>query len=582
MIQKAVDLDPENKDARISLGKISLVERAPEKAMEQADAVLAKDTLNVDGTLLKAMVHFTLREYEKGENLILDLYKSGVSSPDMFILLFSVAGFRQDKERMRAYLREGIEKNQDHIPLILSLAQLEADDKNYEAVETDLRKVIALQPDEVQYKLNLARMFMIQNKSQEAEKIIKEGLQQTPGSLDYHLFLAEMYARSNRVDDAEAILRKAIGLKTDPAHPEIIKSELALANLLLARAKIKEGEGVVDEVIKNDPKNVDAHFLKGKLYLSRNDGINAVNEFMIVTEGRPQVVEGHMNLARAHIINKKPGLEKDVLEKAYAKLPDSTLGITSLVKLYTDTKDYDSALKLCNDRLNKNDQEAFTLNLLGSINMVKKDLEKAKTAFEKAVAIQPDWGSPYENLAKVYLLKGEKDNALKKLKTAIEKDPGNVATWMLLGNLYEKDKANDKAAQTYLQAFEKNPDMWAAANNYAFIMSELSKDKESLQKAMDIAIKAEKLNPGAGIIKDTVGWIYFKMGNIDQAYASILKALEQNPEYGLFNYHMGVILNALGKTKEAKLYLEKSVASNNSFFGAENAKQLLGKYKTGK
>ncbi|MFA5905756.1 MAG: tetratricopeptide repeat protein, partial [Desulfobacula sp.] len=247
-----------------------------------------------------------------------------------------------------------------------------------------------------------------------------------------------------------------------------------------------------------------------------------------------------------------------------------------------DAKDFDSAFKICNDRLKKNDREAFTYNLLGSVHMIKKELDKAQAAFEKAVEIQPDWGKPYDNLARVYLLRGEKDSAIKKFNDALQKDPGNTATWMLLGSLYENDKAYDKAANNYQQAFEKNPGMWAAANNYAFIMSELAKDKDGLQKAMDVAIKAERLNPGAGIIQDTIGWINFKMGNVDQAHAAVLKALAQHPDQNVLNYHMGMILDAQGKTQEAKLYLEKSLVSDNNFLGAENAKKLLEKYNADK
>ena len=65
---------------------------------------------------------------------------------------------------MRAYLKEGLEKNPDHVALILSLAQLEANEKNFDAVEVNLQKAIALKPDVILYKLNLAKVLMAQGK----------------------------------------------------------------------------------------------------------------------------------------------------------------------------------------------------------------------------------------------------------------------------------------------------------------------------------------------------------------------------------------------------------------------------------
>ncbi|MCP4673479.1 MAG: tetratricopeptide repeat protein, partial [Desulfobacula sp.] len=205
---------------------------------------------------------------------------------------------------------------------------------------------------------------------------------------------------------------------------------------------------------------------------------------------------------------------------------------------------------------------------------------KAQPAFEKAVEIMPEWGKPYDNLARIYLVKGEKQEAINEFKEALVKNPKNQAAWMILGSIHEKDGEYAKAAQIYERAFENNPGLWAAANNYAFIKSEISTSADELQKAMESAIKADRLNPGAGVILDTLGWIYFKMGDMDKAHENILAAIDQHPDYDMLNYHMGMILDRQGKTSEAKLYLEKSLNSGNDFLGIDKAKQLLNKYKT--
>jgi tetratricopeptide (TPR) repeat protein len=89
---------------------------------------------------------------------------------------------------------------------------------------------------------------------------------------------------------------------------------------------------------------------------------------------------------------------------------------------------------------------------------------------------------------------------------------------MILGNLHEREKAYEKAAPIYARAFEKNPDMWAAANNYAYLKSEIATGEQDLAEAMEMARKAERLNPDSGVVADTLGWIYFKKGDLDRAY----------------------------------------------------------------
>ncbi len=52
------------------------------------------------------------------------------------------------------------------------------------------------------------------------------------------------------------------------------------------------------------------------------------------------------------------------------------------------------------------------------------------SAFDKAIYLSPDYGNAYFNKARIYLQSGDKKNALKQLKIAVEKD----------GSLYERAK----------------------------------------------------------------------------------------------------------------------------------------------
>ncbi len=717
MLSKSLTLDPDNIDARLILGKLLLAGKAPDQAMAQAQTILEKEPENVEGRILLASTYFVKKEYAKGEKILLDLYDSGNTSADMYVMLSSMAKLHQDKVEMKKYLAEGLEKNPDHIPLILSMAQLDAADKQFDSVVTGLQKVINLKPDSIVYRLNLAKTLLVQGKKaeaeaalkkalkeneedektrvgiasfwlsakevQKAEDVINDGLKISKDSFTYRLFLAELYAKTKRIDESEKILRESLELNPDPSHPEIIKTKVALAKILLIQAKVTEGESLIDQVLENDPKNVDAHFVKGKLYLSRNDGTNAVPEFRLVVEDRPQMLQGHLNLAQAHVLNKDNELAMEVLQKAYknnpdsgvflkamARLnmmqnnmdaaegnliaaekidknnlqpvidlgdfylaakryekaiekyqiiidkkptiangylkvaaaysaqkkmeksfmaleagyknnPDSALILSNLIKLYIAQKDFSPAIKLCNDRLDKNGDEAFTWNLLGGIYIAQKDIQKAKKALEKAIEFQPDWGKPYENLARIYLASGEKQSAIQKFDAALDKDPKNRAAWMILGSIYEKDKSYEKAALTYDKAFENNPGLWMAANNSAFIKSELSTSEPELQKAMELARKADMLKPNAGVVLDTLGWIQFKMGNIEDAYLNIKMAIDQHPDNSILNYHMAMVLDRQGKEKEAKLYLEKSLASDSEFLGIDTARKILAKYNSG-
>jgi tetratricopeptide (TPR) repeat protein len=63
-------------------------------------------------------------------------------------------------------------------------------------------------------------------------------------------------------------------------------------------------------------------------------------------------------------------------------------------------------------------------NHKGENHLTRREYERAKRAFVKAVEIKPEFARGWYNLAKAHSLKGEKEEAVAKLKKAIKLDPG--------------------------------------------------------------------------------------------------------------------------------------------------------------
>ena len=84
------------------------------------------------------------------------------------------------------------------------------------------------------------------------------------------------------------------------------------------------------------------------------------------------------------------------------------------------------------------------------------------------------------------------------------------------------------------------------------------------------------MRPEDPAVLDTLGWIYFKMGDNPTALTTLAKAAGKEPENGLINYHMGMASLKSGKTVEAKEYLKKAVESKQTFDEKEEAKKMLG------
>jgi len=106
-------------------------------------------------------------------------------------------------------------------------------------------------------------------------------------------------------------------------------------------------------------------------------------------------------------------------------------------------------------------------------------------------------------------------------------------------------------------------------------LSEGSPSSKDLEKALSLAKKAQETRPEDPSVLDTLGWIYFKIGDTTTALTYLSKAAAKAPENGLMNYHMGMASHKSGKMKEAKEYFKKAVESPMTFDQKEDAKKML-------
>ena len=103
---------------------------------------------------------------------------------------------------------------------------------------------------------------------------------------------------------------------------------------------------------------------------------------------------------------------------------------------------------------------------------------------------------------------------------------------------------------------EKNPNNAPALNLYAY---SLANRNIRLEDAQEYIARALALAPEDNSFIDTQAWIYFKQGKL-QAAADLLAAIapETVASDVEISYHIGAVLCAQGKTKEARPYLERA------------------------
>ena len=143
---------------------------------------------------------------------------------------------------------------------------------------------------------------------------------------------------------------------------------------------------------------------------------------------------------------------------------------------------------------------------------------------------------------------------------------------MALGYIYYKQGDKKKAEKFYRRALTINSDHGQAANNLAFLLSERD---DKLREAYLLAQMAEKQMPRNAGVKDTLGWLYYRVRDYPQAITKLRASLSIDPDDALANYHIGLAYYQNKQFKKAREHLEMALKLDPLFEGAKDARKLL-------
>lgn len=615
-LARAVELAPNDVSTRLLLGNVLLAGNALGEAFEQASIVLRAQPLNEAALLLKAGV--LLRQAKPGDALrVLDGMRARKPKAPGAYLMAALAHDRQkDPVKAEQALLQGLAASPGSVEVLQELADRYASAGRAAQAEPLLRKIVAMQPGNVRNRISLAALYWGSNRRGEAagelesllaksagneeswrsvssfyhargfpavaDRTLRDGIAANPKSMRLRLALAWFYLETGKPDRGAALLKEALASEKNRRSALAVQAKGALSGALLAQGNADEALSVVNEALEETPKSSELHFTKGKILLSKGDGTGAVAELRTVVSESPHFVPGHLALAEAHKLNREYGLALGALRTPLRDNPDSMELLSALAGEYLARNDLPSArgtlkkiVGIYGERVRQNPRDAAAWNMLGKLHASGREFEQARAEFEKAGELQPEWAAPAVNLARVYLAEGRKDEAVKKCELSMKKMPRAPMPYLLLGQVFEQTGEFRKAMGVYTRALEQMPDLWVAANNLAFALSEHPSCSADLDVALSCARRARQIMPQEPALTDTLGWVHYKRGELVQALAQARAAVAANPENPIHTCHLGMILAGMGRKAEAKVRLTAALAGKDPFPGREEAEKVL-------
>lgn len=197
--------------------------------------------------------------------------------------------------------------------------------------------------------------------------------------------------------------------------------------------------------------------------------------------------------------------------------------------------------------------------------------ERARETFERLSNEFPTFRAANFSAGELSFTAGDIDKATRYYERAyhVAKEVGLA---LRLGLIYEKTGETEKAEARYLEALEMAPDFYATNNQLAWFYAARG---VKLDRAMELALRANDLQPGNASILDTIGWLHALQDRWIEARKYLAKAARIAPNNPTILFHHGSALIEVGEIAEGREALESSLKISDQFEEAAEARALL-------
>jgi tetratricopeptide (TPR) repeat protein len=180
----------------------------------------------------------------------------------------------------------------------------------------------------------------------------------------------------------------------------------------------------------------------------------------------------------------------------------------------------DSAIQACDLAIG----EAYRNR--GKAYLAKGDFDSAIADDTKAIEIDPKDADAYDGRGYAYHAKGDFDRAIADYTKVIEIDPRSVAAYGNRGYDYETKGDFERAAADFTKAIEIDPKNADAYINRCWLRATANRDLTLAFADCDTGLR---LAPNDANGLDSRGFLYLRLGRLDEAIADYDAALNTNP-----------------------------------------------------
>ncbi len=448
-----------------------------------------------------------------------------------------------------------------------------------------LKKALKLNPEDKETYLYLAEANFNMHRFPEAVRYFEALWKKDPYNTTVQNNLLYLYSSLKMQDRLLEFYRQMMEY-----YPNDVDKALQYALACIKQKKIEEAQRVLSKVVQQDSTQYKAYFMLGSLYEMQKDTVRAERIYRTIVKKHPDFTDALTSLYRLYRTRMDWDAIIQLYEPVVRRLEKATQANLILGEAYFYKKEYDKSARVLEPLLENKQFRVSTLELLGRIAFEKEDYAQAERYLKQLIDEEPRDRYGWIFLALVYnqqrqfqksahLLEravslhrddvdllglygnvldqlGETEKAVAPLKKALQLEPDHLNSIVALANVYDKLKMWEKCDSLYEAALRLYPDNPLLLNNYSYSLTVRGKD---LDRALKMAQKALRMEPNNAAYLDTMGWVYFQLGDYQKALEFVKKAVATGEGSAEVLDHLGDIYLKLGQPEQARIYWQKAL-----------------------
>ena len=460
-----------------------------------------------------------------------------------------------ETDQAAEWLTKNIQRDPSDKSQYLLLAHIRIQQMNRPEAIRLYQKALAQDPKDSGILVRLGILYSQQMEFDKAEEIFRRLLAENQEEYYAWLYLGRLLTLRQKHEEATAAYEKALALNwsADLVY-EII-------DFYANQEKYGEAMRLYDSILKQEPDDERARLGRVQTLMSMGEDQRALDELLALQKeskhpARLDTSIGKLLLRLGHTAEAKTLLEK------HRQDTDSIEATYLLALIAYQGGDFKKALSYLRAILPRSDLYAEAVYLqvrilrergenAQGINLLMKNIANAEQRHPLFFAL----------LSSLYQEAGRNTAAMEVLDSGIRFYPTNEQILFERALLLEKTGKPLEALQSMEKVLQLHPGNPEALN---FIGYTWADQNINLEKALAYVQRAAAIKPDSGFIRDSLGWVYFRLGQKDKARDELLKALELEPEDPDIHEHLGDVYLSLHMPEQALLSYENALRYNHA------------------